>query len=1431
MPCIRRAVARGCTFAVLATVVACSGDDGVGIDTPVGTSTLAVRLSPKNDSLGVGETRRFTAQVVGRAGVTHSTPVAWVSLNNDVATVSTSGDVTALAPGFVSIVATVGTSADTASVYVPSALMVEPNAVVTAVGEEVKFAAKKRSGAGASGNTFTWFSSNTKIATVTADGMVTAVGPGEVTLIASSGTQTGSAVVSVRTKDIASLRLAPATSSVYPKATTQLQITAYDDAGRAMALPQGAERWNTSDANVLVVDDLGTVTGKAKGSAVVTARIGSKSATASVNVLDEPVATVNVALDASTLDLGQITQAVATLKDATGSTLGGRTIAWQSSNPAISTVNALGVVTAVARGSATISAIADGKVGGAPVTVATKPIGSVAISPNPASATIGQSAQLSAVVKDAAGAALVGRSITWASSNAAVASVSSTGLVSAVGAGSSTISATADGISGQATFTSATVKTASIVISPGSPNVQVGQDVQLSATAYDAAGNVLAARVPAWSSSNPTVATVSNSGRVTGVSKGSANITAAVDGKSSSAAVAVNAPPPAPVASLTVSLSSSALNVGQSTQAAAVARDAAGNVLTGRAIAWSSAATTLATVSSTGQVAAIAAGSVSIVASSEGVNGSATLVVAIAPPQPVATVSLSATSTSMLFGQSQLIAASVRDALGNQLDGRTIAWSSSNLGVITVSPSGQVQAVGAGSSTIMATSEGKSGTISITVTAPVVPVSSVSLAAGFTSLALGQTMQVTATPKDSHGTPLAGRTITWSSSAPSVASVSQTGMVTALTAGSAVINATVEGVTGSLPITINPAGGTVATVRVALASAAINVGQSTQATATASDAGGTTVAGGTPTWASSNTSVATVSANGLVSTVAAGQATISATMAGKSGGASLSVSTIATGGSLATLPELPRSVPSATASAPSRVVRIPAGGDLQAALNAAQPGDELRLAGGATWTANYTLPSRACSAVDRWITVRTDIDDSQLPGPSARITPSFAGRLARIVSNTNEAAIRTTGPACGWRFLGLEILGSSPNTTVNYGILKLGDGGWAGGGDIQLSLDKVPQDFIVDRVYLHGTDSTNTTRCLALNSGRSAVVNSWLDNCHARGFDSQAIEGWNGPGPYLIENNFLAGAGENVMFGGSDPGIANLSPSDITIRHNHVWKDPAWKGVWTVKNLFELKHARRVLVEGNVFENNWAAAQQGMAIVLKTLSDNASAPWTQTADVTFRYNIVRNSPRGLNVQGMDYSSGGIGIPVARVRAENNLFEGIGVFNGTESGWLNLVTHNPSDIAIVHNTMVHNTSYGLSVVMDYGNGQARRLQIDDNVFTAPSGYAVFYSGGAIGSAALTQEASTTWSFARNIVGGVEDQFASKHPAESWYPTSISGIGFSNAGSGDYRLAAGSPYKGKGSAGTDPGADFDELARRTAGAKVSASGSVVAAMLRR
>jgi hypothetical protein len=515
--------------------------------------------------------------------------------------------------------------------------------------------------------------------------------------------------------------------------------------------------------------------------------------------------------------------------------------------------------------------------------------------------------------------------------------------------------------------------------------------------------------------------------------------------------------------------------------------------------------------------------------------------------------------------------------------------------------------------------------------------------------------------------------------------------------------------------------------------------------------------------------------------------------------------------------DLPKATVDVGYTAPTgQVIRVDARGNLQSALNRAKPGDVVMLASGATYVGNFTLPGRTCGAGP--ITVRTDVADSLLPPPGQRITPAYAPRLAKIVTKNSRAALSTTNPTCGWRLIGLEI-SASPELTadvVNYGLLLIGDGGWRAGGDNQTSLARVPSRIIIDRTFVHGLAKTNTVRCIALNGAQSAIVDSWLSDCHAKGFDSQAIEGWNGPGPFLIENNFIAGAGENVMFGGADPGITNLIPADITIRRNHFYKDPAWKGVWTVKNLFELKSAQRVLVEANVFENCWADAQAGMAIVIKSSTGNQAgqANWQGTTDVTFRYNLIRNSPRGFNVQAAD---GPTDLHVARVRAEQNLFENIGRSNGTgQDGWLMLLTHDLRDVTIRNNTFVHNVpNFGIALVMDYGEGKAKHLNITDNVFTSPAGYGIFYSGMKVGIESLRAMAGNSWTFERNVVAGVEAQFAPWHPPQNWYPPAVTGIAFVDPVSGDYRLSAKSPYKARGRAGKDPGVDLNRLRKEIDG----------------
>ena len=522
--------------------------------------------------------------------------------------------------------------------------------------------------------------------------------------------------------------------------------------------------------------------------------------------------------------------------------------------------------------------------------------------------------------------------------------------------------------------------------------------------------------------------------------------------------------------------------------------------------------------------------------------------------------------------------------------------------------------------------------------------------------------------------------------------------------------------------------------------------------------------------------------------------------------------------------DLPRvTVDARPAPVTGKQIRVGARGNLQSALNRAQPGDVVLLAAGATYQGNFTLPTRRCGG--GWITVRTDTPDDSLPAEGERITPAFSSRLAKIVTPNTQPALKTANPTCQWRLFALEITGTLPITTVQYGLVLLGDGGDKSSGETQTSVDHIPMDVIVDRVYIHGSPTLNSFRCLAINTARSAVVNSWLSECHAKGFDSQAIEGWNGPGPYLIENNLLEAAGENIMFGGADASIPKLTPSDITVRRNHVIKRPEWKGAWSVKNLFELKHARRVLVEGNVFENNWADAQAGVAIVLKSTNQSGGNPWAQTSDVTFRYNIVRNSPQGINIAAAPDVVGDkyLVIPASRFRIEQNLFDKIGSFNGTSNGNMITLMNNLSTVTIAHNTMAFNFDNGLLAMLEtYPQGSARDIEITDNVATKARYYAIIHSGIKVGIESMNAFAGTRWKFARNVVVGVGREYVSWHPPGNSYPENMEEVGFVDWQTGDYRFRNESRYAGRAAKATNPGVDFGRLRRETANVIVPATG---------
>ena len=257
------------------------------------------------------------------------------------------------------------------------------------------------------------------------------------------------------------------------------------------------------------------------------------------------------------------------------------------------------------------------------------------------------------------------------------------------------------------------------------------------------------------------------------------------------------------------------------------------------------------------------------------------------PPAPaaVATVTVSPTSCTLITGGSCTLAAATKDAAGNALTGRSTSWTTSAAGVATVSTAGVVTAVAAGTATITATSDGKSGTATITVTPPAVDRVSVSPAT--CALIPGGSCTLTAATLDAAGASLTGRAVTWATSAATIATVSTAGVVTAVAAGSATITATSEGKSATAAITVSPP--PVATITLAPASCIVDPGQSCVPSVTLKDAAGATLTGRTITWTTSAASVATVSTSGVVTGVAAGTATITATSEGKSGTLAVSV--------------------------------------------------------------------------------------------------------------------------------------------------------------------------------------------------------------------------------------------------------------------------------------------------------------------------------------------------------------------------------------------------------------------------------------------------------------------------------------------------------------------------------------------------------------
>jgi len=480
-----------------------------------------------------------------------------------------------------------------------------------------------------------------------------------------------------------------------------------------------------------------------------------------------------------------------------------------------------------------------------------------------------------------------------------------------------------------------------------------------------------------------------------------------------------------------------------------------------------------------------------------------------------------------------------------------------------------------------------------------------------------------------------------------------------------------------------------------------------------------------------------------------------------------------------------------TSSSGGTTRQVPAGGDFQAALDSAQPGDTIVLQAGATYTGNFVLPAKGGSA---FITIRSSAADAVLPGPTTRITPSYADRLPKIKSPNSSPALRTAAGAHHYR---LQFLEFPPTYQGQYDIIRLGDG-----SNAQNALSLVPYELVLDRVYVYGDPVYGQLRGIALNSAATSVINSYVANIRAVGLDSQAVGGTNGPGPFTIVNNYLEAAGENIMFGGGDPAIPNLVPSDILISRNRIAKPLAWRTdtKWTVKNLIELKNSQRVVVDGNILENNWVAAQNGFSVLFTVRNQGGGCPWCIVQHVQFTNNVVRNIAAGINILGRDYDYPSQETNDIVVR--NNLFENVSGSQFGGPGKFLVMTEGGRNITIDHNTILQD---GWSAV---GVGNPVQNFVFTNNIVPDYSWALVGDGTAPGNGTIATYFPYS-TFLGNIFAGSNP---STYPAGNHYPASLANVGFIQyvpLTGGNYRLALTSLYRRAGNDGKDVGVDFDAL----------------------
>jgi uncharacterized protein YjdB len=740
--------------------------------------------------------------------------VAWHGSDSTVATVSSSGQLTALKAGAITITATMGSVSGTIAIVVNaptlSSITIAPSSFSIASGQTQQLSAQ---GVYSDGTTrditaqATWTSNTTGVASVSAAGLVTGVATGTSTITATLGSVSRTATATVTAALLNKIVVTPAAGSVAIGQTQAFAANGVFSDGSSTDMTNSVT-WTSSSAGVATVNAAGLATGVTTGSATITATSGTVTGSGALTVTAAVLTSIDISPDGQIIPIGGQYQLTLTGSYSDNTTQDITSAVWSSSDPTLASIDpATGIVTGVANSNGnpvTITATSGGLTNTTTVIVTSAVAESIVLTPQTASIANGTTIQYSvnAVYSDGSIQPLAA-GLSWISSSAVTAGVSANGLATGVAPGQTTITVAYGSMTGTATLTVTPATLTSIVVTPSSSVIGINGNVQFTATGvFSDSTTQDVTSLATWTSSDATVALIDTTGLATALTTGTTTVTADYQGMSGSSTLTVST---ATLISISIAPANAVVPPHTKLQMTAIGTFSDSTQVQLSGVSWHTNSARYAMVSGTGLLRTKKSTNqpVSVYAKLNGITGQTGL-----------TITSMSVSSLALTPSTPTIAVATKlpfQLIGTFSDGtttvdltRSARWQTSNYQDAIVDRSGIVTGEAAGSVTITG-SYGSLPAGTTTLTVSNATIQSITVTPAAPTITLGALKQFTATGLFSDGSTQDITAVAqWTSSGPAVAIVNAVnGLATSASHGQTNITATFNGKSGLTLVTVN----------------------------------------------------------------------------------------------------------------------------------------------------------------------------------------------------------------------------------------------------------------------------------------------------------------------------------------------------------------------------------------------------------------------------------------------------------------------------------------------------------------------------------------------------------------------------------------------------------------------------------------------------